>query len=282
MNLRKIDQSTVCPYGKKCTYGNKCKFFHPERVLPHKSVTERLSEHLHYHLQARNSDQNKKQVQGKSLSVPINTNTYGAGVTTSSSSESFHSTRKPLCRTKSSAPESTANLNQLAAGQHLIAPQYMLPQPANQCWDAIPNMSTHNMDQHYFLKSHSIENIPRYNSHPNYQSDQMPPHDSSDISLNLHKKLQRQLTLNPGCDPRLFQLQQHQHFDANRFRNQINPHTSDQFQQHLSPHTKLTQSRSGGQISPFNDMHHQVSILVNKFSFHFNLPFDFLDIHFRT
>lgn len=65
-----------CPYGKKCTYGNKCKFYHPERGMgPHKSITERLSEHAARHLSARNSDSNTKAACAKSLSVPLSTNT---------------------------------------------------------------------------------------------------------------------------------------------------------------------------------------------------------------
>lgn len=49
---KKGDPPPPCPYAKKCTYGNKCKYHHPERgPLPHKSVTERLSEHAQRHLQ---------------------------------------------------------------------------------------------------------------------------------------------------------------------------------------------------------------------------------------
>lgn len=42
---------------------------------PHKSVTERLSEHAARHLSARNFDSNIKTVCGKSLSVPLSSNT---------------------------------------------------------------------------------------------------------------------------------------------------------------------------------------------------------------
>lgn len=49
---KKGDPPPPCPYAKKCTYGNKCKYHHPERgPLPHKTVTERLSEHAQKHLQ---------------------------------------------------------------------------------------------------------------------------------------------------------------------------------------------------------------------------------------
>lgn len=73
--FRKSDPLPPCPYGKKCTYGQKCKFNHPERAGPHKSITERLSEHAARHLSARYSDGNNKHaVCGKSLSVPLNSN----------------------------------------------------------------------------------------------------------------------------------------------------------------------------------------------------------------
>lgn len=71
--LNRKNDGNSCPYGKKCTYGNKCKFYHPERGMgPHKSVTERLSEHAARHLSARNScDINGKTACIKSLSVPL-------------------------------------------------------------------------------------------------------------------------------------------------------------------------------------------------------------------
>lgn len=83
--FRKSDPQPHCPYGKKCTYGNKCKFYHPERGFgPHKSVTERLSEHAARHLSARNFDGQSKTVCGKSLSVPL------------SSTSDMNDRRKPL------------------------------------------------------------------------------------------------------------------------------------------------------------------------------------------
>lgn len=109
---KKSEPPPLCPYGKKCTYGNKCKYNHPERgPLPHKSVTERLSEHAQRHLQAREGE-----------------------------------TRKlPLGRTRSHIPQ-------------------------------------HKEPQHTIVsKSRSVDNV----------------------GENLHRKLQRQLTLNPSADPRL-------------------------------------------------------------------------------
>ncbi|KAL3274064.1 hypothetical protein HHI36_015483 [Cryptolaemus montrouzieri] len=118
---RKGEPPPPCPYGKKCTYGNKCKYHHPERgPLPHKTVTERLSEHAQRHLQAREGD-----------------------------------TRKvPLGRTRSNVP------------------------PPKEIQHPIVS------------KSQSVDNVGT--SYQNIQPQE-----------NLHRKLQRQLTLNPNSDPRL-------------------------------------------------------------------------------
>lgn len=120
---KKGDLPPPCPYGKKCTYGNKCKYHHPERgPLPHKTVTEKLSEHAQRHLQARESD-NKK---------------------------------TPLGRTRSNVPPPKET-------QHTVV-----------------------------SKSRSVDNVGT--SYQNVQP----------MQENLHRKLQRQLTLNPSSDPRLF------------------------------------------------------------------------------
>jgi hypothetical protein len=246
--------------------------------LPHKSVTERLSEHLHYHLQARNSDASakKQQIQGKSLSVPLNNvsnNSSNYGSNLASTSDSFHSTRKQLCRTRSNAPaesNATSSSTQHLVPQQKLGSPYMLPPNAASCWDTSPTMippHIPSMNPQHFLKSHSIENIPREAYHQNYwgqgQSSAQPD-SQQDSDINLHKKLARQLTLNPaGCDPRLFQMQQ-QFEQGGRYR--IPPNTlavpsahspNDHFQQQLSPHKPLTPSSSGCQSqqhSPY-EMH---------------------------
>lgn len=117
---KKGDPPPPCPYAKKCTYGNKCKYHHPERgSLPHKSVTERLSEHAQRHLQAREGEIRKT----------------------------------PLGRTRSNIPPTKET-------QHAVV-----------------------------SKSRSVDNV---------GSTYQPL-----ASENLHRKLQRQLTLNPSADPRL-------------------------------------------------------------------------------
>lgn len=172
---RKFDISP-CPYGKKCTYGNKCKFSHPERGSGHKSVTERLSEHAARHLSARNSvvdaAPQKVPVQGKSLSVPLsspgNKNVIGQ-------EQFLYGNRKQLCRSGKMASN-----------------MYATPE--------IP-------------KSHSIENISPYSQQQQLQqlghsySRLSSANEDTEEAVNLHKKLHRQLTLNP-IDPRTIQLQQ--------------------------------------------------------------------------
>lgn len=120
---KKGDPPPPCPYAKKCTYGNKCKYHHPERgPLPHKSVTERLSEHAQRHLQAREGEIRKT----------------------------------PLARTRS-------GIHQSKDLQHTVV-----------------------------SKSRSVDNVGT-----SFSNVLQSP------TENLHKKLQRQLTLNPTNDPRI-------------------------------------------------------------------------------
>lgn len=249
---KKGDLPPPCPYGKKCTYGTKCKFNHPERGSgPHKSVSERLSEHAQRHLSARNEQHARTPLQGKSLSVPLNAagdQCLGKG---QSGSESM---RKALCRTRS-------NVVTADSGSH-YAPQFPSPsygrcQQQQQQQQLQQNLSTTGPcnrlpawppvgdPQQGFPKSHSVENLPCENvptfSMPSSPSQHQlgsqpaasygqqraawppgaPGRSSSNVSpsglqhgsedadgVNLHRKLQRQLTLNPGgCDPRIYQIQ---------------------------------------------------------------------------
>lgn len=294
--FRKYDQQ-ICPYGakKKCTYGNKCKFFHPERGLqPHKSVTERLSDFANYHLQARNSDVNKKQIQGKSLSVPLNSNSsFPSG--SSPAGENFHR-KQTLCRTTSNVPNAMPNSQQQPPQQqqqqqHLMPPnvlqlgqqqqqhhppqQYRLSpqQVLSASTSPTNNMMPHlhqQQHQHQFPKSHSIDNLPREMFQPlNYsnnlwnqqgqQADSTNQHDSTDMSLNLHKKLQRQLSLLNPFDPRLYPMQRYHNAP-----HMVQGNPSEHFQLPSPPtHKSLSTSHSlTGGVAGQNQVHsmyeHQV------------------------
>uniref|UniRef100_A0A1L8DY25 Putative ribonuclease n=1 Tax=Nyssomyia neivai TaxID=330878 RepID=A0A1L8DY25_9DIPT len=199
IQAKKGEPPPPCPYGKKCTYGNKCKYHHPERGTgPHKSVTERLSEYAARHLPVRTGE-GRTPVQGKSLSVPLSS----SGETSPVSGDGR---RKPLSRTRSSVSECPSQV---------VTPSFGV---CEQLTQQMPyaNTPSHSWDTTGFPKSHSIENLPRegFPSAPqHYGGQQMwvrPGTASKDDGdgVNLHRKLQRQLTLNPaGCDPRIYQIQ---------------------------------------------------------------------------
>uniref|UniRef100_A0A1B0CZ28 Uncharacterized protein n=3 Tax=Phlebotomus papatasi TaxID=29031 RepID=A0A1B0CZ28_PHLPP len=227
-----------CPYGKKCTYGNKCKYSHPERGSgPHKSVTERLSEYAARHLPVRPGE-NRQPVQGKSLSVPLSS----SGETSPVGSDGR---RKPLSRTRSSVSEGPSQAVPSSSGPQaqfgvMEQPQMPYATPSQATWDPTG-----------FPKSHSIENLPREGfpsgGQQHYPGAQMwvrqgagaTSKDDGD-SVNLHRKLQRQLTLNPaGCDPRIYQIQR---------MGGICPPAGQQQQQQQpahSPHRPVAPSLSG-------------------------------------
>ncbi|XP_019770319.2 endoribonuclease ZC3H12A isoform X1 [Dendroctonus ponderosae] len=141
-----------CPYGKKCTYGNKCKYHHPERgPLPHKSVTERLSEHAQRHLQARE-------------------NKDGSDVR-----------KNPLGRTRSNVPPPKE-------------PQHTIVSKSR----SVDNVGVITQSGQYqpITDNFGFQSTPEKDTMSNF-SYQTPS------SENLHRKLARQLTLNPGADPRL-------------------------------------------------------------------------------
>jgi hypothetical protein len=229
--------------------------------MPHKSVTERLTEYAQKQIQARSScdgttlnQSNRSLVQGKSLSVPLSNNSGD----TSPVGGGSEMRRKPLCRARSSVPDSqhlagpgvsfsssTTQLDQHQQQQMQQQQQHQQQshqylQSSNQNWGDL-SQQQHLLDgqlhQQQFPKSHSIENIsPRDYSAAaaqlwQTQQQQQQPADP-DNSVNLHRKLQRQLTLNPaGCDPRIYQLQR------SAQQHQMPPQ--------LSPHRPLQPSLSG-------------------------------------
>lgn len=172
-----------CPYGKKCTYGNKCKYYHPERGnLPQKSVTERLAEQARLQLQevkARGAIKSRDSSPGGEL---LKTKSLPPGAT-----EAMLPKKKvPLSRTKSSVPPPSASLLgadllEADGGGHLSV--------AKRLSDPDSGLGAFSLPKGSPVLS--------------------PGGAGSDDTLgsgNLHRKLQRQLTLNPACDPRLYQM----------------------------------------------------------------------------
>lgn len=201
---KKTDPMPPCPYGKKCTYGNKCKYHHPERgPLPHKSVTERLVEHAQKHWQARGSRDSSPgggQLKGKSLSVPLSSDDQ---------SRQHGVLRKAaLSRTKSGAAgcpitTSTSENDKVSKsksvenilGESRTCRSQNQNQPQNPYW--------RQMNPQDWQYSQMATHHPQHNVVSQRLSD--PESGQGDMSRNLHKKLERQLTLNP-YDPRLYEM----------------------------------------------------------------------------
>ncbi|PSN54908.1 hypothetical protein C0J52_01689 [Blattella germanica] len=243
---RRGDPPPPCPYGKKCTYGNKCKYHHPERgPLPHKSVTERLVEHAQRQREARGIHSRDSspgnQLKNKSLSLPL----------PSSSSAEQDSTKQairktPLSRTKSNVPGislppegdkltkssvpkscSVENVAEGALGYFHNPQQMAVPRPGYGLWNppeqAWPQYGSGTSNLVYSEQGHVA--VAKRLSDPESPS-------AHDVGPNLHRKLQRQLTLNPTSDPRLIQMR----------RQYLVPSSS---QQHPT-HRQVTRHSSGG------------------------------------
>ncbi|XP_028048691.1 probable ribonuclease ZC3H12D isoform X3 [Monomorium pharaonis] len=168
---KRVDPAPPCPYAKKCTYGNKCKFRHPERGShPHKSVTERLVEHAQRHLQAR----------GPSLSLPLpSTNVF--------------SQHPPLCKTRSAVPPT------------VVQPLSSVPK-SKSVENVTSDLSATSLVMYNQHISPALQNLQGY---PGVNWTTPRVSSSEPESVNMHRKLQRQLTLNPVCDPRLYQLRRY-------------------------------------------------------------------------
>lgn len=212
-------------------------------------------------------------------------------MTTSSSAENFQR-KQSLCRTTSNLPNTSqqhlvpSNIcNQI--GQH-HSPQYRLS-PNQQTLSASTSPTNNLMprfqQQQQFPKSHSIDNLPEMyqpmynnsNSLWNQQTEQSSQQlESQDMSVNLHKKLQRQLSLLNPFDPRIYQMQRY-HNGAPPHQNQMGQSSSntERFQMSSPPaHKPLSLSHShssSGQSQTQSVFEHQVSFL-NEFHHHVFLP----------
>ncbi|XP_011875136.1 PREDICTED: probable ribonuclease ZC3H12D [Vollenhovia emeryi] len=170
---KKIDPAPPCPYAKKCTYGNKCKFRHPERgPHPHKSVTERLVEHAQRHLQAR----------GPSLSLPL-----------PSTNASVSPQHPPLCKARSAVPPNVV--------------QPLSSVPKSRSVENVTSDLSATSPAMYNQQMPPAQNPQGYPSAVNWTTPRVSNPEPEPV--NMHRKLQRQLTLNPACDPRLYQLRRY-------------------------------------------------------------------------
>lgn len=219
--VTEIQSGRPCPYDKKCTYGNKCKYYHPERGnQPQKTVTQKLIENAKIPLQevkARASGReggmsNEKVKATHTASLPPTLHV----------SDYSKQRKKELSRTKSVIP---APVSMSQHHPHVPSSQDPLfwrqntvtgypgatsiPQrfASNSCANLYSD-PFHDPTDHSFITKRLSDpekgtvggNADQFFSPP----PRFPSQNESCVdSSNLHRKLQRQLTLNPAGDNRL-------------------------------------------------------------------------------
>ncbi|XP_022646320.1 uncharacterized protein LOC111244038 isoform X2 [Varroa destructor] len=226
----------ICPYAKKCTYGNKCKYYHPERGnMPQKSITDRLAEQwkIMQEGKARNLHMGGNELT-RTRSVPVTS----AGDLSVPAANNSGARKKQLSRTRSAAPPqrplthddfgtptigsgATGGLGEprsrpkddFAIWQAFVDSLPSTPLSRYSSWSNLPppNKTAHVGESGHLTlakklsdpsESHQDVNISSLSSAGLGATSVVP----SDTGNNLHKKLQRQLTLNPTCDDRLAQM----------------------------------------------------------------------------
>lgn len=162
------DPAPPCPYAKKCTYGNKCKFRHPERG-PHPQKS--VTEKLVEHVH--------KHLHARGSSPNLLQSSVSSNV----------SQHQPLCKTKSTVITSVQSL--LPVKKSRSVENVRVEQPVNS--------STHESQVLTTTSTQGYRSSTWTTGRLNKPEVELP---------NMHRKLQRQLTLNPDSDPRLCRLRQ--------------------------------------------------------------------------
>lgn len=218
-NLRDKDKQAPCPYGRKCTYGNKCKYKHPERgTAPLKSVTERLQEQAqrHYQNKAKSRDSSPGEGLRGSLSLPV------------CSAADSDVSKKPLARTQSIVPTVSLTLPSALTQDtptHDHSPATTPAAPTHSHHHLMPPALDPLRSATLYKSDSALYHL--YSSPPGYgasawgweggQQGGGAGHYGSHLPLgkqqsdpdqqdNPHRKLQRQLTLNPSYDSRLYKI----------------------------------------------------------------------------
>ncbi|KAK7078168.1 hypothetical protein SK128_017920, partial [Halocaridina rubra] len=278
------DRQAPCPYGRKCTYGNKCKYMHPERgTAPLKSVTERLQEQAQRHFQKKASSRDSSPgegLRGKSLSLPVGvadtditkkplqrtqstvpsvsltlpsaltqetpTHDLGPNPATSTASHTHRHLMPPQLDTHPLEPLRSSTLFKSESSlYHMYTSQG--PQASfgssTWAWDSqgtMPNPQggqPHSQPQNYGAHMPLTKNL----SDPDSVSSENP-----------HKKLQRQLTLNPTFDSRLYKIVG------------FKEPAPKPFPLGGTVHQQQPQQQAVGQVSPSRTVKHEPDNLVHS------------------
>ncbi|XP_018496627.1 endoribonuclease ZC3H12A [Galendromus occidentalis] len=180
----RLQLPSVCPYAKKCTYGNKCKYYHPERGnKPQKSITEKLAEQAKIQLQEVKARANLGNEVTRTRSVP-------GTLAGDSALPTGTKKKQPLGRTRSAAPAQR------------LQDDFPIPGSAFGGGDVLwRHQSWSNLPKNMLSESGHLS-LAKKLSDPDSHCETV----ATDPSPGLHKKLQRQLTLNPNHDDRLEQM----------------------------------------------------------------------------
>ena len=251
---------TPCPYGKKCTYGNKCKFYHAERGnQPQKSITDKLKENSTQKINEIKSREKGGGLSGESTVISSRDSSPGDKLLrTQSMGRHFYTSSQEQLNMK-------GNLANNDVAQKLHLSKTLSSNPRIECTLLDYNVPT--TEQRYpkplwpATIATGIEH-PHMQGQPSWP--QMKPSQSIlgkqlplDTSLpppppitpwtmpdkvsselvssqleglvgnNSHRKLARQLTLNPAYDPRIPRSYQQQPPSADVHSMNMPPHLSN-------------------------------------------------------
>lgn len=141
-----------------------------------------------------------KKVRGKSLSLPLQSSTCDDGhLFVNQQQQPYGCRKQPLSRTKST----TIGCNKADA----------LDLPKNTFGPATGHLSATSPQSpasSYYRMRYQMNNMPPSPSSLNQNGDlsnAFAAAAAADSGTNLHRKLQRQLSINPTCDPRIYQTQ---------------------------------------------------------------------------
>lgn len=267
--VTEIQSGRPCPYDKKCTYGNKCKYYHPERGnQPQKTVSQKLIENAKIPLQevkARASTCGEKVKATHTASLPPSLHV-----------SDYSKRKKELSRTKSVIPAPSMS-HHVPSQEHFFWRQNTvtgypgatsaIPQrfASNSCANLYSDPFHDQIDHSSITKRLSDPEKPSAADADQFFSPPPRPRQEPVIdSRNLHRKLDRQLTLNPLGDrlnPCMYTRdssgQSSPRSDGSHSRLQpIGSHRQPASRQYSEPRSTLL--ASGGQ----EELHH----LYNPFS----------------
>lgn len=211
--ITEIQSGRPCPYDKKCTYGNKCKYYHPERGnQPQKTVTQKLIENAKIPLQ----EVKARASSGRDMSGEKLKATHTASLPPTLHVSDYSKRKKELSRTKSVIPSPSMSHRVPCQDPQLWRQNTVTGYPgassaipqrfaSNSCANLYSDNPFHEaIDHSYITKRLSDPEKPSAAAADQFFSP--PPRNLQEQSVdssNLHRKLHRQLTLNPNDDHRL-------------------------------------------------------------------------------